>query len=380
MKKVGIGLIGAGVIAKFHMQGYNSVFENYGDVEPKFVIVADLDLERAEKLKASYRFEKATDNWRDVIENPQVELVLITTPNYLHAEMAIAAAKAGKHIMCEKPMSMNLEEGNAMVEAVRDAGVISQVDFVYRKCPTIVEAKKMIDSGTIGEIVTFRGWFDCAYMADPETPMMWREYKRFAGTGSMGDLAAHVISLSDYLLNNQVGGIDEVNCFCDIVYKEREDMFDPAKKAEVDTNDVDYSIVRYQNGRTGVLYSSRVAVGHDSRLGFEVVGSKGTIKFALNRMNELDIFIEDGDAVNRGFKTLSPNPNHGEFSHYCTYGDDGISYPNVMGIQAHSMLAAVANNQPLDIDIAYGLEVDRVMLAMQESAKSKKAVKVSDIK
>jgi predicted dehydrogenase len=195
MKKVGIGLIGAGVIAKFHMQGYNSVFENYGDVEPKFVIVADLDLERAEKLKASYRFEKATDNWRDVIENPQVELVLITTPNYLHAEMAIAAAKAGKHIMCEKPMSMNLEEGNAMVEAVRDAGVISQVDFVYRKCPTIVEAKKMIDSGTIGEIVTFRGWFDCAYMADPETPMMWREYKRFAGTGSMGDLAAVLVKL-----------------------------------------------------------------------------------------------------------------------------------------------------------------------------------------
>lgn len=380
MRKVGIGLIGAGVIAKFHMQGYNSVFENYGDVEPRFVIVADLDIERAEKLKASYRFEKATDNWRDVIENPDVELVLITTPNYLHAEMAIAAAKAGNHIMCEKPMSMDLEEGNAMVEAVKNAGVISQVDFVYRKCPTIVEAKKMIDNGTIGEIVTFRGWFDCAYMADPETPMMWREYKKFAGTGSMGDLVAHVISLSDYLLNEQVGGIDEVNCFCDIVYKEREDMFDPAKKAEVDTNDIDYSIVRYQNGRIGVLYSSRVAVGHDSRLGFEVVGSKGTIKFALNRMNELDIFIEDGDAVNRGFKTLSPNPNHGEFSHYCTYGDDGISYPNVMGIQAHSMLAAVANNQPLDIDIAYGLEVDRVMLAMQKSAKSKKAVKVSDIR
>lgn len=380
MRKVGIGLIGAGVIAKFHMQGYNSVFENYGDVEPRFVIVADLDIERAEKLKTSYRFEKATDNWRDVIENPHVELILITTPNYLHAEMAIAAAKAGKHIMCEKPMSMDLEEGNAMAEAVKNAGVISQVDFVYRKCPTIVEAKKMIDNGTIGEIVTFRGWFDCAYMADPETPMMWREYKKFAGTGSMGDLVAHVISLSDYLLNEQVGGIDEVNCFCDIVYKEREDMFDPAKKAEVDTNDIDYSIVRYQNGRIGVLYSSRVAVGHDSRLGFEVVGSKGTIKFALNRMNELDIFIEDGDAVNRGFKTLSPNPNHGEFSHYCTYGDDGISYPNVMGIQAHSMLAAVANNQPLDIDIAYGLEVDRVMLAMQKSAKSKKAVKVSDIR
>ncbi|WP_262067344.1 Gfo/Idh/MocA family protein [Aequitasia blattaphilus] len=379
MKKVGVGLIGAGVIAKFHMQGYNSVFENYGDVKPRFVIVADPKLERAEILKESYGFEKASTDWEDVIHNPEVELVLITTPNYLHAEMAIAAAKAGKHIMCEKPMSMNLEEGQAMVDAVKEAGVISQVDFVYRKCPTIVEAKKMIDNGTIGDIVTFRGWFDCAYMADPATPMMWREYKKFAGTGSMGDLVAHVISLSDFLLNDQVGGIDEVNCFSDIVYKEREDMFDSSKKAEVDTNDVDYTIVRYKNGRTGVLYSSRVAVGHDSRLGFEVVGSKGTIKFALNRMNELEIFIEDGDEISRGFKTLAPNPNHGEFRHFCTYGDDGISYPNVMGIQAHSMLAAVADKKPLDIDIAYGLEVDRIMVAMQESASTKKAVKVSDM-
>lgn len=380
MKKVGIGLIGAGVIAKFHMQGYNSVFENYGDVEPKFIIVADTDLSRAEKLKESYRFEKATTEWMDVINNKDVELVLITTPNHLHAEMAIAAAKAGKHIMCEKPMSMNLEEGKAIVDAVESAGVISQVDFVYRKCPTIVEAKKMIDEGVIGDIVTFRGWFDCAYMADPETPMMWREYKKFAGTGSMGDLVAHVISLSDFLLNDQVGGIDEVNCFSDIVYKERQDMFDSSKKVEVDTNDVDYTIVRYKNGRTGVLYSSRVAIGHDSRLGFEVVGSKGTLKFTLNRMNELEIFIEDGDAINRGFKTLAPNPNHGEFSHYCTYGDDGISYPNVMGIQAHSLLVAVANNTPLDIDIAYGLEVDRVMVAMQESASTKKAIKLADIR
>lgn len=380
MKKIGIGLIGAGVIAKFHMQGYNSVFENYGDVDPQFVIVADPELERAKKLQQSYRFEKATDDWKEVIADPAVELVLITTPNYLHAEMAIAAAKAGKHIMCEKPMSMNFEEGKAMVDAVKEAGVISQVDFVYRKCPTIVEAKKMIDNGEIGDIVTFRGWFDCAYMEDPETPMMWREYKKFAGTGSMGDLVAHVISLSDYLLNDQVGGIDEVSCFCDTVYKERVDMFDSSKKVPVDTNDVDYSIVRYSNGRTGVLYSSRVAPGHDSRMGFEVVGSKGTISFALNRMNELEIFIEDGDQTKRGFKTLSPNPNHGEFSHYCTYGDDGISYPNVMGIQAHSLMAAVANNQPLDIDIAYGLEVDRVMLAMQESARSGRAVKVSDIK
>lgn len=380
MKKIGIGLIGAGVIAKFHMQGYNSVYENYGDVEPKFIIVADVQKERAEVLKQSYRFEKATDDWKEVINHPDVDLVLITTPNYLHAEMAIAAAKAGKHIMCEKPMSMNIEEGNAMVKAAKDAGIISQIDFVYRKCPTIVEAKRMIDNGEIGEIVTFRGWFDCAYMENPETPMMWREYKEFAGTGTMGDLTAHVISLSDFLLNNQVGGIDEVTCFSDIVYDKRQDMFDPSKTVEVDTNDVDYSVVRYKNGRTGVLYSSRVAPGHDSRLGFEVVGSKGTIGFKLNRMNELEVFIEDGDEIQRGYKTLSPNPNHGEFRHFCTYGDDGISYPNVMGIQAHSMMAAVANNEELDIDIAYGFEVDKVMLAMQESARTGKSVKVSDIK
>ena len=380
MKKVGVGLIGAGVIAKFHMQGYNSVFESYGDVKPEFIIVADPNVEAAEKLQYSYGFKKVSKDWMDVINDSEVELVLITTPNYLHAEMVIAAARAGKHIMCEKPMSMTAKEGKEMCKAAKDAGIISQINFVYRKCPTIVEAKKMIDNGEIGEIVTFRGWFDCAYMADPDTSMMWREYKKFAGTGSMGDLTAHVISLSDYLLNDKVGGIDEVSCFCDTVYKERNDMFEPQKKVEVDTNDVDYTIVRYKNGRTGILYYSRVAIGHDSRMGFQVVGSKGTISFTLNRLNELEIFIDDGDEVKKGFKTLSPNPNHGEFRHYCAYSDDGISYPNVMGIQAHSMLDAVANKKELDINIEYGYEVDRVMLAMQKSAADGKAVKISDIK
>lgn len=380
MRKVKIGLIGAGVIAKFHLQGYNSVFENYGDVKPEFIIVADRDEAAAKRIRDSYGFKEITDNWKDVINHNEVELVLITTPNYLHGEMVIAAAKAGKHIMCEKPMSMTMAEGNEMVKAAKEAGIISQINFVYRKCPTIVEAKKMIDRGEIGEIVTFRSWFDCAYMADPKTPMMWREYKKFAGTGSMGDLTAHVISLSDYLLNDRVGGIEEVSCFCDIVYKERDDMFEPQKKAAVDTNDVDYTIVRYQNGRTGVLYSSRVAIGHDSRMGFQVVGSKGTISFSLNRLNELEIFMDDGDEGKKGFKTLSPNTLHGEYSHYSAYNDDGISYPNVMGIQAHAMMEAVAREQALDVDIAYGLEVDRVMAAMQKSAQEGRTVKVSDIK
>lgn len=379
MKDIGIGLIGAGNIAQFHMQGYNSVREAYGEVNPRFVVVADLIEERAQSIALRYNFEKVTADWNDVINDPAVDCVLITTPNYVHAEMAIAAAKAGKHVMCEKPMAMDKAEGQAMVDAVKAAGVVSQVDFIYRKCPATEEAKKMIDSGALGDIITFRGWFDAAYKADPASPMEWRQYEKYAGTGALGDITAHVISLSDYLVNGQLGGIDEVCAVWDIAIPERTSMDDPAKIDKVDTDDLNYVLVRYQNGRIGTMYASRVATGHDCRMGYEIHGTKGTVKFNVERLNELELFLEDGDKQKRGFKTLSPNTAHGDYRHYSIYDDMGISYSNVMGIQAQSFLRAVAGGGTVDTDIAYGYYVDRVMEAMQKSIAERRWVKISEV-
>lgn len=379
MKKIGIGLIGAGNIAQFHMQGYNSVREAYGEIDPQFIIVADLLEERARSIAARYNFEKYTTDWRQVIDDPAVEAVLITTPNYMHAEMAIAAAKAGKHVMCEKPMAMSDAEGQAMVDAVRDAGVVSQVDFIYRKCPASEMAKALIDEGALGEINTFRGWFDAGYMADPSTPMMWRQYKKYAGTGAMGDITAHIISLSDYLVNGQLGGIEEVCAVWDTAITARTAMDDPSRRDAVDTDDLNYVLIRYKNGRIGTMYASRIATGHDCRLGYEVHGSKGSISYTVNRINELEVFIEDSDKPMRGFKTLSPNTAHGDYKNYSIYDDMGISYGDVMGIQAQDFLHAIANGGAVETDIAYGYYIDRVMDAMVKSIQERRWVKISEV-
>ena len=147
--------------------------------------------------RSAYTYIYSTD-WHDVISDPEVELVIIATPNFTHAEIAIAAAEAGKHILCEKPMANTLAEGKAMVDAIEKAGVKSLVDFIYTKCPANVLAKELMDSGKLGDFVTFRGEFDCSYCAGPRTlRATWRQLAATAGTGALGDLTAHVVSLSD---------------------------------------------------------------------------------------------------------------------------------------------------------------------------------------
>ncbi len=379
MKTIGIGLIGAGNIAQFHMQGYNSIREAYGEYIPHFVVVADQNIKAAESIRDRYGYETATTDWHDVISNPAVDVVLITSPNFLHAEMVIAAANAGKHVMCEKPMAMNKEEGKAMCEAIDKAGVTSLIDFIYLKCPTVVETRRMIEAGELGDIITFRGWFDSGYKADPDSPMEWRQYKKLAGTGALGDITAHVISLSDYLVNGQLGGIEEVCAAWDIVIPERSDGKNPDSRVPVDTDDLNYVLIRYKNGRLGIMYSTRVAIGHDCRLGFEIHGSKGSAEFAINRMNELVVYNEDGKAEEKGFKTLSPNTKHGDFKHYSIYDDIGISYSNVMGIQAQHFMKAIDTHTPTQTDVHYGYYVDRVMDAIIKSIEEKRWVKISEM-
>ncbi|MDO4174202.1 MAG: Gfo/Idh/MocA family oxidoreductase [Eubacteriales bacterium] len=380
MKKIGIGLIGTGNMARFHMQGYHSIRQAYGEIEPRFVIVsAPHSPKKLEDFRRQYGFERCSTDWHDVVKDPAVEAVLISAPNYLHAEMVIAAANAGKHVMCEKPMSMTKAEGIAMCEAVAQAGVISLVDFVYLRCPAIVEAHKIIENGELGELISFRGWFDASYMSNPHTPIEWRGQKQFAGTGAMGDVVAHIISLSDFLVNGHFGGMDEVCAAWDTVITERPDKRDPNQRAAVDTDDLDCILIRYKTGRLGVMYASRVAAGHDTRLGFEILGSKGSVKFGINRMNELILFKNDGNEEQRGFKTLYANTKHGEYEHYCLYNDVGVSYADVVGMQAQHFLHAIASETPTLTDVQYRYHVDRVMEAMQRSIAEHRWVKLEEV-
>lgn len=376
MKQVKIGLVGANWMGNYHSIGMTNVRQAYQDVEPVFEIVADVNKAAAEKAAERFGYKKITTDWKDVVADPEVDLVIIATPNFTHAEIAIAAAKAGKHILCEKPMANELSEGKAMVEAVKEAGVKSLVDFIYTKCPANILAKQLMDEGKLGDFVTFRGEFDCSYCADPSTPAAWRQIAATAGTGALGDLTAHIISLSDMIVGKK---ITEVLASWDTMYTTRPDGRDTSKTVEIDTDDQVYVIVKYEDGRIGSMSSSRVSVARPDSLAYEIQGSKGSVKFELTHINDLQYYSNDCEPNERGYKTIKGNTRNGDYANFCGTDELGISYGDVMAIQAHDILTAIIDGHDIDIDIAYGHYVDTVMAAMAKSAKEGRWVKISEL-
>lgn len=378
MKEIRIGLIGAGWMGTFFASGFYNVRKAYGtDVVPVFQAVADPIEAAGKKAQDTFGFRSVYTDWHEVVQDPNVDLVVITTPNYTHAEIAVAAAEAGKHIVCEKPLSVSVQESRRIAEAVQKSGVLSLVDFIYRRCPVQIHAKKMIESGQLGEIVTFRAEFDCSYCADPNTPMTWRQYAKYAGSGALGDLTSHLVSLSDLLVGNAMGKITEVCAVWDTPYSKRPEKAG-GSPVSVDTDDQIYILLKYENGRIGQLSSSRISVAKPCAMSYEIQGSKGVLQYEVQRLNELR-YAKTGDPENTGFTIIDGNTLHGEYNHFSQLNGLGISYADVMGIQAHSILKAIAENTPVDIDIPYGYYVERVCGAMEKSAHEGRWVRVDEI-
>lgn len=373
MKEIGIGLIGANWMGIYHSIGMTNVRQAYTDVVPVFEIAADLNEKAVAQAAKRFGYKKTTTDWKDVIADPAVDLVIVATPNFTHAEIAIAAAKAGKHILCEKPMANNLEDGQAMADAVEQAGVKSLVDFIYTKCPANILAKDLMQSGKLGDFVTFRGEFDCSYCADPATPATWRQMAKTAGTGALGDLTAHIVSLSDMIVGKK---IVEVFASFDTIYTERPSSSDPDSQVTIDTDDQIYAIVKYEDGRIGSMSSSRVSVARPDSLYYEIQGSKGAVKFELSHINDLQYYSNDCEPNERGYKTIKGNTRNGDYARFCGTDELGISYGDVMAIQAHDILSAVADGHEINIDIAYGHYVDMILAAMERSAKENRWIKV----
>ncbi|MBN9024505.1 MAG: Gfo/Idh/MocA family oxidoreductase, partial [Rhizobiales bacterium] len=207
-KVMNVAMIGGGFMGKAHAMAYASMpmFFWPAPAIPHRKVVVDVTDGAAEEARRRYGFEEASSDWRAVVERPDIDVVDICTPNNVHAEIAIAAAKAGKHIICEKPLARTVDEARAMVEAVKAAGVIHMVAFNYRRTPAVALAKKFIEEGRIGRILNFRGTYLQDWSADPDSPLSWRFQKKIAGSGSVGDIGTHVVDLAHYL----VGPIAEV--------------------------------------------------------------------------------------------------------------------------------------------------------------------------
>ena len=211
MKTLNVGLVGAGFMGKAHVVAYSNMPKFFwpAPAVPVLKTICDIDPDIARDAKDRFGFEKYCTDWQDIVNDPEIDVVSVCTPNNAHAPIAIAALKAGKHVLCEKPIASTLEDAKAMAEAAKEAaakGVISMNAYQYRRVPALDLAKKFIDEGSIGQILNIRCTYLQSWSADPDSPLSWRFQKDIAGAGALGDIASHVIDIAQYL----AGDIDEV--------------------------------------------------------------------------------------------------------------------------------------------------------------------------
>ena len=242
-------------------------------------------------------FEQVSPSWEEVVERDDIDLVDICTPGDSHKDIAIAAARAGKAILCEKPLANRVDEAREMLDAVNTAGVVHMICHNYRRIPAVSLAKQWIEEGKIGEIRHYRGTYLQDWIVDPEFPRVWRLEKSKAGSGALGDIASHSIDLARYL----VGEITEVCGLLETFIHERP-LPDGSGRGKVDVDDAALALMRFENGAIGSVEGSRFAPGRKNYNRFEINGSLGSIAFDLERMNELQLYTHQG--AESGFRTV----------------------------------------------------------------------------
>ena len=367
MKKLGIGIIGTGFMGRAHAFAYRAALAAFPDIPtPDLVMIADASAEAAAKAANQYGFERSTSNWRDLVNDPAIDVVSITTPNTLHQEMALAAIAAGKHVHCEKPLSPTLAQSLDMVEAAEAKGVITQVGFNYIKNPMLKLAKQMINAGELGEITGFRGIHAEDYMADPEGPYSWR-LDPVGGPGVIADLGSHIISMARFLL----GPISEVNADIETVVKSRPSAPGSKERTPVLVDDIARILARFQRGCGGTIEASWVSTGRKMHLGFEIHGTKGSLVFNQEFLNELHYYKAGTDPRHQGFTRIESGPQHPPYGGFCVAGGHQLGFNDLKTIEMAEFLGAIGGGKPSGPDFREAYEVQKVVEAALTSSKSR---------
>jgi predicted dehydrogenase len=343
---------------------------------PKLVAVCGLEEDVAAEAARRYGYQSSYTDWKKMLKNDDIQLFDNGGPNNIHAEPSIAAARAGKHVLCEKPLGRTAKESASMLEAVEKAGVKHMVGFNYRFVPAIRQIRNLIDSGALGQIYHFRAVYLQEWiMPHYNAPMWWRMDKKVAGSGSLGDLGAHIIDLAHYL----VGGIESVSALTETFIKERplpgSDVMSP-----VDVDDAFVAAVRFENGAIGSLESTRFAAGRKNYNVFEINAEKGSIRFNLERMNELEVFwVNDEPKETQGFHdVMISEGSHPWWSNWWPHGHI-IGWEHTFVHEITHLLDAIVNDKPVDPIGATFLDGYRASVicdAIIKSAESKKQVAV----
>lgn len=381
-RSIGVGIVGTGFMGQAHALAFQTAPVIFGtDLSVKLAAVADVNLAAAQATAKRFGFAKALGSWQELVADPTVELVAITTPNALHADIAIAAFKAGKHVYCEKPLSADLKSAEAMVAAAKAAPGKSLVGYNYLRSPAIAYAKALVKAGAIGRVTYFHGICDEDYMADAETPFSWRCRQDTAGFGALGDLASHLVSVARDIAGPITRVVADQKTFIEKRPvpaagdgTEKRDGSPTAVTGEmrtVENEDTAHALVQFESGAMGTLITSRAHWGRKAHLAFEIFGTEGSILLDHERMNELQVYSKaSGDPASNGYRRVPIGPEHPFYGKFSPAKGHGIGFNDLKIIEVAHLLDGIAGKHALYPSIPDAIAIERVLHAIVASAKN----------
>jgi len=385
-RKLNVALIGYQFMGKAHSNAYRQVARFFDDleVEPVMKVICGRNEENVRKAAQKYGWEEYDTSWERVVERKDIDLVDVSVPGNMHAPIAIAAANAGKMVLCEKPLANTLAEARQMVEAVQKNKVPNALCHNYRFAPAVQLAKQLIDEGRIGKIYHFRGTYLQDWIVDPNFPLVWRLQKEVAGSGAHGDLNAHLIDMARFL----VGEIAEVSGMMETFIKQRPKLaasddrlggVASSEMGEVTVDDAALFLVRFENGAIGSIEATRFALGRKNYNRFEINGSKGSLVFNMERMNELEVYLQDDPPHIRGFRVVQATDSvHPFMSAWWPVGHI-IGYEHTFINLVYTMLKAFDKGEEFKPNFADGVRNQAVLEAVDISSQQKRWVSISEL-
>ncbi|MET7652608.1 MULTISPECIES: Gfo/Idh/MocA family oxidoreductase [unclassified Streptomyces] len=373
---LGVAVVGFGWMGRVHTQAYARVRHHYPRLAliPELVTVAEEVPGRAEEAADRFGFASSTRDWREVAADPRVRAVSITAPNFLHREIGVAMAEAGKHIWIEKPVGLTPEDARAVADAVAGAGVQGTVGFNYRNAPAVESARDLIAAGEIGTVTHVRVRLFSDYAAHPDGALTWRYERERGGSGVLGDLASHGVDLARFLL----GDIVSLTADTAVFVPERarptgatagHSLAVGGALGPVENEDYVNCLLRFASGARGVLEACRVSVGEQNNYGFEVHGTKGAVFWDFRRMNELGV-SRGTTYQDQPVSTVYVGPGDGEFGAFQPGAANAMGYDDLKVVEAHRFLRSVAEGTPYGATLADAVHSATLLEAMARSAQS----------
>ena len=369
--EIRVGIVGTKFMGRAHSHAYLDVAHFFAlPLAPIMRAACGRKQPDLDAFAQRFGWQSTETSWERLVEREDIDLVDICTSNVTHAPIAIAAAKAGKHVLCEKPIAMNAEEARRMWEAAETAGVRHMVAFNYRRVPAISLANSLVEQGKIGRIVHFNAVYYQDWLVDPSFPMVWRHDVGEAGSGAHGDMHAHLVDLARYLC----GEFEAVTGAQEVFIKER--PRGDGSFGRVTADDATYFLARFQNGALGSFLGTRLATGRKNYLRLEVFGSEGAFAFDLERLNELQVYYNGDPAPERGFRTiLATESVHPYISAWWPPGHI-IGWEHTFIHEVRDLLVAIAEGKGVQPDFHDGLRCQQVLDAVVESGQSGRWVTV----